>query len=421
MFKALQRPIRASNSMAGWYITPARSKPVGQMSKIPVHLPRIKEDPAHGLQFGVLQTKLKISKPGDPYEEEADRIAEQVIHMQELGTSMHHTTGEKVKPKCERCQGKTGISRKISDLTNVTDIVSGGIGEITDNLRRGHPLDRSARASMESRFGFDFSKVRIHTDERAAQTAQMLNALAYTIGQNIVFGSGQYQPNTVSGKTILAHELAHVVQQNNMNASANTIWRFSPLLMIPSDAPSPEPTAEETGESNFPDCTDEQKDKIRGAITTANDWLRNSIAALSTTSLDANTIGLLNTHFKTHDASDVSKILANFNSIQSKVGDESAWECETVYSSPWCLLMPYNPGYTYKFSTTTSHLCDWVIDAYAPLLVWTLIHETAHRVDLRGDVYEEKAEEYKAMSKEEALNNADSYTAFAGRLNKTPI
>ncbi len=68
---------------------------------------------------------------------------------------------------------------------------------------------------MEPRFGFDFSQVRIHTDERAAETARGVNALAYTVGRNVVFEVGQYKPGTSEGRRLLAHELTHVIQQNN--------------------------------------------------------------------------------------------------------------------------------------------------------------------------------------------------------------
>lgn len=77
----------------------------------------------------------------------------------------------------------------------------------------GRPLDRETRRYMESRIGFDFSKVRIHTDSRAAASAKSLNARAYTVGNNIVFGPGRFAPNTTEGRRLLAHELTHVVQQ----------------------------------------------------------------------------------------------------------------------------------------------------------------------------------------------------------------
>lgn len=86
----------------------------------------------------------------------------------------------------------------------VSDVVSSGAGR---------PLDGGTRDFMESRFGQDFGQVRIHTDAQAAESASAINARAYTSGSNIVFGSGEYQPETDSGKRLLAHELVHVGQQ----------------------------------------------------------------------------------------------------------------------------------------------------------------------------------------------------------------
>jgi hypothetical protein len=77
----------------------------------------------------------------------------------------------------------------------------------------GEPLDSSLRLAMEPRFGHDFGRVRIHTDERAAQSASDVNALAYTVGRHIVFGTGQYDVHSERGRRLIAHELAHVVQQ----------------------------------------------------------------------------------------------------------------------------------------------------------------------------------------------------------------
>lgn len=77
----------------------------------------------------------------------------------------------------------------------------------------GQPLDTETRVFMESRFEHDFSNVRVHTDAQANESAQAVNALAYTVGREVVFGSGQYQPGTNAGRKLLAHELTHVVQQ----------------------------------------------------------------------------------------------------------------------------------------------------------------------------------------------------------------
>jgi Domain of unknown function (DUF4157) len=77
----------------------------------------------------------------------------------------------------------------------------------------GQPLDAATRAFMEPRFGHDFSQVRVHANERAAESVRAVDALAYTVGRHIVFGSDQYVPTTVSGKRLIAHELTHVLQQ----------------------------------------------------------------------------------------------------------------------------------------------------------------------------------------------------------------
>ncbi len=85
---------------------------------------------------------------------------------------------------------------------------------MSDVLRDpGAPLDQAARAFFEPRFGHDFSQVRVHTDTRAAESAQAVNAQAYTVGGDIVFGAGQYSPRSESGRHLLGHELTHVVQQ----------------------------------------------------------------------------------------------------------------------------------------------------------------------------------------------------------------
>ncbi len=78
----------------------------------------------------------------------------------------------------------------------------------------GQPLDTATRAMMEPRFGHDFSQVRVHTDGPAAESAEALNARAYTVGQDLVFGPGEYAPGSSDGQRLLAHELTHVVQQS---------------------------------------------------------------------------------------------------------------------------------------------------------------------------------------------------------------
>jgi hypothetical protein len=80
----------------------------------------------------------------------------------------------------------------------------------------GQPLDAATRSFFEPRFGHSFGRVRVHTDTRAAESTRAVNALAYTVGQDVVFGNGQYVPSTYEGRKLMAHELTHVVQQRGM-------------------------------------------------------------------------------------------------------------------------------------------------------------------------------------------------------------
>lgn len=116
---------------------------------------------------------------------------------------------------------------------------------VSDAVRSsGQPLDAGTRAMMESRFGFDFSRVRIHTDAQAAHSAQAVNALAYTAGEDVIFAGGQYSPHSVEGQRLIAHELAHVVQQSG-GAGESAIGSAPPQVMrkktAEKDADTPEP------------------------------------------------------------------------------------------------------------------------------------------------------------------------------------
>jgi Domain of unknown function (DUF4157) len=114
--------------------------------------------------------------------------------------------------KARRLQRRSAPDHK--EVPQVPEVVN-------DVLRSsGQMLDAPTRSFMESRFGHDFSQVRVHTDAKAAESAQAVNALAYTVGSDIVLGAGQYAPGTSAGRRLLAHELTHVVQQHQQGADA---------------------------------------------------------------------------------------------------------------------------------------------------------------------------------------------------------
>src|SRR2546430_17395987 len=112
---------------------------------------------------------------------------------------------------------KSSVLQRAAVNTTPVNAVPPIVHDVLDSP--GQALDAETRSLMEPRFGHDFSQVRVHTDEKAAESAQAVNALAYTVGRDVVFGKGQYVPRTTEGKSLLAHELTHVVQQREASSS----------------------------------------------------------------------------------------------------------------------------------------------------------------------------------------------------------
>ncbi len=166
----------------------------------------------------VIQAKLSVSEPGDIYEQEADRIADQVMRMPHpalarLSIDPTSVRALSLQRECATCEDEE-LRRKSQDLN--TETPSSGLDLVAATLRQGgQPLDNNTRAFFEPRFGTDFSAVRIHTDNQAAESARSVYALAYTVGRDVVFAAGEHNPGTESGKRLLAHELTHVVQQSS--------------------------------------------------------------------------------------------------------------------------------------------------------------------------------------------------------------
>jgi predicted secreted Zn-dependent protease len=174
------------------------------------------EDP-----HGTVQAKLVLGGPDDPLEDEADRVADRVMRDEDP----HDAGANRPMPlrsgvvrracagtedcSCENCsqkrQGHASVSEPLGDSADrhVHTVIGRG----------GQRLDDSTQAFMSQRIGHDFSRVRVHTDAHAAESAASIGALAYTVGSDVVFGQGQFAPNTDPGRRLLAHELAHVVQQ----------------------------------------------------------------------------------------------------------------------------------------------------------------------------------------------------------------
>ncbi len=117
--------------------------------------------------------------------------------------------------ECEECNKKKSLQRKARDAAKA----SSALPAVDDALRSpGQPLDPATRVFFEARFGHDFSRVRVHADAKAAESATGVGALAYTVGREIVFGARRYQPSSLEGRRLIAHELTHVLQQRAVGA-----------------------------------------------------------------------------------------------------------------------------------------------------------------------------------------------------------
>jgi hypothetical protein len=228
------------------------------------HAIRRTPDVRHILRAPQVQTKLKIGAVDDPAEREADRVADQVMRMPDTGlTTMAAAPGKTVQRACAACEGEIQrmpdamLQRDIGDGEIQAQLVqaylstTGTAGSEADTVQRkaadadddegmiqtkrvagpeggdsgpalqsrvgalsgGSPLAQSIRGYMEPRFGRDFGGVRVHADQSAAETARLANARAFTIGRDVVFGAGEYAPQSAEGRSLIAHELTHVVQQ----------------------------------------------------------------------------------------------------------------------------------------------------------------------------------------------------------------
>jgi hypothetical protein len=145
-----------------------------------------------------LQARLRLGQPGDRHERAADRAADAI-------------TGS--PPATHRLGAGRGGGAAAPP--SVEHVVSSP----------GHSLDPATRALLEPRFGHDFGQVRVHTDAAAADSARQIDARAYTVGHDMVFGAGEYRPGSRDGQRLLAHELAHVVQQRAGVASPGLVQR----------------------------------------------------------------------------------------------------------------------------------------------------------------------------------------------------
>lgn len=229
---------------------------------------------------GMFQTKLSIGEPGDEYEQEADRVAEQVISTpdgslqrqpmeeEELmakpmdGMITHFLQRQPLEEEEEMLQPKAGegtlvpgIQRQPIEeeeeelMAKTNEGTTPALHQRHPDIRgemgnsKGAPLPRRTRSYMENGFGVGFEEIRIHTDTRAIQLSGRLNAQAFTMGKDIYFNRGNFNPGSTAGKRLLAHELTHVVQQGAVQRK---------MIQRDNDDQAPAQTATEPAQAESP-------------------------------------------------------------------------------------------------------------------------------------------------------------------------
>jgi len=248
-----------------------------------------------------VQAKFQVGQPGDKYEQEADRVAEEILRQPEpmteggpgslappqplsLMRSCAPCDEELRRLPLEECEEPRGPEEEVvtmlpKELPHQTPPVSPPVeAAISGSLAGGSPLPGALRDFYEPRFGQDFSGVRLHMDAQAAGAAQTVQARAFTLGHHIVLGSGEYAPETEKGRKLLAHELTHVVQQR-----AGMAPPAIPLIQLTNGAPA-------AVEPPFLDCIPDItgvvhqeviNEMIQDATELAIEWIGDSIDALT--------------------------------------------------------------------------------------------------------------------------------------------
>lgn len=364
----------------------------------------------------MLQRKLSIGATNDPLELEADRIAEQVM------TRPPHSEVSGIAPRIQRYAVRAGESMDTAP-DSVDSVLAGS----------SRPLESGLRNGMEQRFGYDFSNVRVHTGGIAEQSADDVKARAYTVGRNVVFGAGQYQPTTHRGQRLIAHELTHVIQQSGpmatlsatipgeykaqaITASGKSAQTITPITspLIQRDEAEAEKKA--SFAPFYPNCSPYERGRLDFQVAHAQGLVQIAIRDLADELKRARgkpgtittTAHALDTQFHTHSPGHIRTLIQKFGLILNalKRGFRN-WQCIRPESK--CCG---GTGYACAGPSDAVDLCPSHFEFGNVVGSLRLIHEAAHQAGLmRNTVRWEPA--YAKLTTAQALTNADSYAMFA--------
>ncbi len=310
----------------------------------------------------------------------------------------------------------------------------------------GQPLDENTCAFMEPRFGYDFSSVRVHTNAKAAESAQAVNALAYTVGRDVVFGNDEFAPDTPAGRKLIAHELVHVLQQSeqsqslakslHLDSSHSVTEREADMMaekavsgrqmqpaFFSTSQPSVSTLVVQRTPTFSPDCTEYDRCRVIEPLGAANQLLDRVLAELppvvNRTVTSGRIIDLLNVHF--HDpaatATRAVTVLANFQAIKAELNSTINFNCNPPPAD--CEVGEGSEGRVGAFTSSCSpgsdiSLCNAYYNTPCIEQARLLIHEMTHNIlSSCTDYAYLHQSNYMALRPEQTSRNPDTYAQFA--------
>lgn len=403
-------------------------------------------------QAGAIQAKLTIGAPNDRYEQEADRVADQVMRMPESEVTGILRGSSKIQRKCAACasgQGlcpkcagqEEGLQRKplASTITPLIQLQSGELEEdekeslqakeaagrtpeVTPEVQAdinalrggGQPLSESVRAFFEPRFGHGFSQVRVHTDSQAADTVQKVNARAFTIGRDIMFGAGQYSSETSVGKQLLAHELTHIVQQRAGKGGPRQLRGLQTTPTLRAVQRFSFSDCHKTA-CNATECGDIEKD-----LRVARDYVDVAITTMSKKHLSSQTRTAMRWLFLFEDDSAnayILKILRTMKTALIRNYNDTDITCAQDCGVSTVAFVesstPMKPGDLLKEPIGICPIYFTLIDRERAI---ALVHEAGHLAGLSGDVYKTDSK-FRLLQQADALGNAEHFALLVQALN----
>ena len=390
----------------------------------------------------LIQPKLKINSPGDKYEKEADQVANQVMRME----------APTIQRKCSKCDDEGQIQTKSNHSTSASSLTSPELSaKIQSSRGKGQAITNGPRIFMESRFGHDFRQVRVHADSEAAKFNQSINSRAFTIGQDIYFNRGEYTPHSRKGKTLLAHELVHTIQQSSSNplhksGSSNTKipGQVNSLNSSPFQILRKEDTAANTSPTPPENSCLPHTQKIIPIVEKGVNWLNQTISSLEAfisapnDKANSNTSTSLQRHFHSTEVSRVQVIIARLRTIRANLSQQKPEDRDPLDPQPRNLKLECPPQEAYRncdsggaFTTGADRsriiLCPGFLSRPSiESQATTLIHENVHTILYPGgrnitDRAYDSNRRYSQLSPDEALDNADSYAELVREIGSGKI